>query len=275
MFDLVTSTLSPRRRIQIAAVVMALAIWTYAHFSPLAYGNPWTKQHCRDAKWLSTWDFSCNDYLDDYSGYKALKPVVPGPDPTGQAPARVPPSAGTTHAAVAVDAPPKKAADALTAEEHKEKVEPGHDAFQAPPADVINESLKAELAETGPNAPAGEVKDKERERKEEEEKKKMAALGDQVGPLLPSDLAKVAEERESKKKVVPAADPPVPAAGEGVKEKEVVEEVKKVEEVEKVEVKKVEPEVDLTAVEHVVPKEETKAEGEVKIQTAPHAKAQA
>ena len=65
VFDLVTSTMSPRRRIQVVAVMMALAIWTYAHFSPLAYGNPWTKKHCRDAKWLTTWDFSCNDYLDD------------------------------------------------------------------------------------------------------------------------------------------------------------------------------------------------------------------
>jgi hypothetical protein len=39
----------------------------------------------------------------------------------------------------------KVAADALTAEEHKEKVKPAHDAFQAPPADIINESLKAEF----------------------------------------------------------------------------------------------------------------------------------
>jgi hypothetical protein len=153
----------------------------------------------------------------------------------------------------------------LTAEEHKEKVEPAHDAFQAPPADVINESLKAELAETGPNKPVGEEKDKEKERKEAEEKKKMAVLEEQVGPLLPSDLAKVAEERESKKVVASADTTDVVPAGGG----EAVEKVETVAEVKKVEVATT-PEVDLTAVEHVVPEA-----GEVKIQTAPHEKDEA
>lgn len=64
VFDLVTSTLGPRRRIQIAAFFMVVAIWNYAHFSPLAYGNPWTRDQCRNAQWLRTWDFSCNDFLD-------------------------------------------------------------------------------------------------------------------------------------------------------------------------------------------------------------------
>lgn len=158
----------------------------------------------------------------------------------------------------------KPAADALTAEEHKEKVEPAHDAFQAPPADVINESLKAGLAETGPYAPIGEVKDKEKERKEVEEKKKLEVLEDQVGPLLPSDLAKVAEERESKK-IDSAAEVVLPAGGEDVKEKVELE-------------PPTTPEVDLTAVEHVVPKAgdaETVTGEEVKIQTAPHEKDEA
>lgn len=64
VFDLVTSTIGPRRRIQIAAFLMVVAIWNYAHFSPLAYGNPWTKEQCRNAQWLKTWDFACNDFLD-------------------------------------------------------------------------------------------------------------------------------------------------------------------------------------------------------------------
>jgi dolichyl-phosphate-mannose-protein mannosyltransferase len=42
VLDLVTSTLFSKRCIQIAVVMMALAIWTCAHFSPLAYGNPQT-----------------------------------------------------------------------------------------------------------------------------------------------------------------------------------------------------------------------------------------
>jgi dolichyl-phosphate-mannose-protein mannosyltransferase len=42
VLDLVTSTLFSKRRIQTAAIRMAFAIWTYAHFSPFPYGNLWT-----------------------------------------------------------------------------------------------------------------------------------------------------------------------------------------------------------------------------------------
>ena len=57
LFDLVTSTLRPRTRLQIAAVLVILAIWNYQHLSPLIYGNPWTRSKCQNAKWLKTWDF--------------------------------------------------------------------------------------------------------------------------------------------------------------------------------------------------------------------------
>ncbi|KAG6861432.1 hypothetical protein C0995_000272 [Termitomyces sp. Mi166 len=69
VFDLVTSTLRPKIRLQIAAVFIILAIWQFSRFSPLAYGTPWTKSKCLSAKLLKTWDFSCNDFFDDYSQY--------------------------------------------------------------------------------------------------------------------------------------------------------------------------------------------------------------
>ncbi|KAF5372030.1 hypothetical protein D9615_008123 [Tricholomella constricta] len=68
-FDLATSTLRPRVRLQIAAVLVILAVWHIAHFSPLAYGSPWTKSKCVSAKWFKTWDFSCKDFHNDYSQY--------------------------------------------------------------------------------------------------------------------------------------------------------------------------------------------------------------
>lgn len=85
VFDLVTSTLRPRIRLQIAAVLLVIAIWNYTYFSPIAYGLPWTKAKCNKARWLKTWDFSwlvlsssleftkahpqsfSNDFLDDVS----------------------------------------------------------------------------------------------------------------------------------------------------------------------------------------------------------------
>lgn len=58
VFDLGTSMLRPRTRLQIAAVLVILAIWNFQHLSPLVYGSPWTKSKCLKARWLKTWDFS-------------------------------------------------------------------------------------------------------------------------------------------------------------------------------------------------------------------------
>lgn len=58
VFDLLTSTLRPRVRLQIAALLMVIAIWNFQHYSSLAYGSPWTKTKCAKAKLLKTWDFS-------------------------------------------------------------------------------------------------------------------------------------------------------------------------------------------------------------------------
>lgn len=58
IFDLLTSTLRPRIRFQIATVLIVFAIWSFAHFSPLAYGSPWIKASCVSSKWVKTWDFA-------------------------------------------------------------------------------------------------------------------------------------------------------------------------------------------------------------------------
>lgn len=58
VFDLVTSTLRPKVRLQIAAVLLVIAIWNYVYLSPLAYGSQWTRAKCNNARWLRTWDFA-------------------------------------------------------------------------------------------------------------------------------------------------------------------------------------------------------------------------
>ncbi|KAG2339153.1 glycosyltransferase family 39 protein [Suillus weaverae] len=58
IFDLATSTLRPKIRLQIAAVLMMIAVITYSKFSSLTYGDPWTKQKCTNAQWVKTWDFA-------------------------------------------------------------------------------------------------------------------------------------------------------------------------------------------------------------------------
>jgi dolichyl-phosphate-mannose-protein mannosyltransferase len=58
VFDLSTSWLKPKVRLQVAAVLAIAAIASWYHFSPLAYAGMWTKSQCSSAKWVKTWDFS-------------------------------------------------------------------------------------------------------------------------------------------------------------------------------------------------------------------------
>ncbi|KAF5387406.1 hypothetical protein D9757_007802 [Collybiopsis confluens] len=78
VFDFLTSSLRPKVRLQIAAVLIILAVWNFSRFSPLAYGSPWTRDRCEAAKWGAHWDFSCHDFLNDYSQYNSgVAPPTP------------------------------------------------------------------------------------------------------------------------------------------------------------------------------------------------------
>ncbi|KAJ8594804.1 hypothetical protein M405DRAFT_808317 [Rhizopogon salebrosus TDB-379] len=52
-------------RLQMAAVLMIISIMAFSKFSPLVYGNPWTKTRCSNAQWVKTWDFACDELLDE------------------------------------------------------------------------------------------------------------------------------------------------------------------------------------------------------------------
>lgn len=44
----------------IMLLFLTLSIAAFAIFSPLAYGNPWTKSACKRVKLMDSWDFDCN-----------------------------------------------------------------------------------------------------------------------------------------------------------------------------------------------------------------------
>jgi dolichyl-phosphate-mannose-protein mannosyltransferase len=55
---------------QAAAVgFLAIAITVFTIYSPIAYGNAWTKSQCKSAKLFNTWDWDCNNFLDSVSSY--------------------------------------------------------------------------------------------------------------------------------------------------------------------------------------------------------------
>ncbi|KAI6151530.1 glycosyltransferase family 39 protein [Pisolithus tinctorius] len=59
VFDFATSTLRPRIRLQVACVLIIIAVLTFDKFSSLVYGSPWTRSKCNNAVWIKTWDFAC------------------------------------------------------------------------------------------------------------------------------------------------------------------------------------------------------------------------
>lgn len=50
-----------------ATALLALSGVVFYLYSPLAYGNPWTKAECNRVKLFNTWDWDCNNFLDSVS----------------------------------------------------------------------------------------------------------------------------------------------------------------------------------------------------------------
>jgi dolichyl-phosphate-mannose-protein mannosyltransferase len=50
-----------------AVIFLVLSGVVFTLYSPLAYGNPWTKAACKKVKLFPTWDFDCNTFYDDVS----------------------------------------------------------------------------------------------------------------------------------------------------------------------------------------------------------------
>ncbi|TKX20139.1 dolichyl-phosphate-mannose--protein mannosyltransferase [Elsinoe australis] len=52
-----------------AVVFLALSVVVFTLYAPLGYGNMWTKKECQRVKLLETWDWDCNNFLDNYADY--------------------------------------------------------------------------------------------------------------------------------------------------------------------------------------------------------------
>ncbi|OAA74964.1 protein mannosyltransferase 1 [Akanthomyces lecanii RCEF 1005] len=58
------------------SLFLILAIAAFALYSPLAYGNEWTKGECNTLKLFSNWDFDCNTFYDKYEDYASARSAV-------------------------------------------------------------------------------------------------------------------------------------------------------------------------------------------------------
>jgi hypothetical protein len=48
----------------VAVGFLAIAIAVFTIYSPLTYGNTWTKSQCNSVKLFNSWDWDCNNFLD-------------------------------------------------------------------------------------------------------------------------------------------------------------------------------------------------------------------
>ncbi|KAI9376247.1 MIR motif-containing protein [Aspergillus egyptiacus] len=105
-FDFITSRIKslglPSRPVigkALTGVFLGLTIFTFTLYSPLVYGNPWTKDACKAVKLLNTWDFDCNTFYTDLSQYVthfssangAAVPTTSTSAPQASAPVKVQP----------------------------------------------------------------------------------------------------------------------------------------------------------------------------------------
>ncbi|KAK2064902.1 dolichyl-phosphate-mannose-protein mannosyltransferase [Colletotrichum caudatum] len=112
-------------RISVVAF-LALTIVGFVLFSPLAYGNPWTKSECNRVKLLGSWDFDCNTFHENYSQYTPLltrKSSASGAAPT-PAKSEAPAAAIGGHAGQIPigDAPKEQPQEAVQSEAPGQKV---------------------------------------------------------------------------------------------------------------------------------------------------------
>ncbi|KAH9963295.1 glycosyltransferase family 39 protein [Russula dissimulans] len=154
VFDFLTSTLRPRWRLQIAAVLIIFAIWNFSIFSPLAYGTAWTKEECRKAMWFRTWDFSCDSFYDDYSQYNGAILATPQKSAVASPFLEANKGPGGLGAVVVEDQAANIPPEAEETEVNAEKAEPGRDIFARPP----KEDIKSQNKDVPPAAEENEPK---------------------------------------------------------------------------------------------------------------------
>ncbi|KAI1445197.1 glycosyltransferase family 39 protein [Annulohypoxylon stygium] len=77
-YDFATARIIPGVRenpiVNKAGVVALLGISAvvFALYSPLAYGNAWTRGECNRVKLFGTWDWDCNTFLENYDQYSGI-----------------------------------------------------------------------------------------------------------------------------------------------------------------------------------------------------------
>lgn len=71
-----------------AVAFLAIAIFVFMQYAPLAYGGKWTQEECKKVKLFDTWDWDCNTFHSTYDAYDRAPSVVDSHIPASAAPAQ-------------------------------------------------------------------------------------------------------------------------------------------------------------------------------------------
>ncbi|CCH59398.1 hypothetical protein TBLA_0B05710 [Henningerozyma blattae CBS 6284] len=77
---IVTYILKKRKNagLMFTLVFFLSCLYFFNEHSPIIYGTPWTKEMCQKSKWLSTWDYNCDEMLDNLADYEGIDTQVSG-----------------------------------------------------------------------------------------------------------------------------------------------------------------------------------------------------
>ncbi|KAF9319895.1 Protein O-mannosyl-transferase 1 [Linnemannia elongata] len=70
-FDLACRFIPNRARLVALVLIASIAIYSFRLRAPLTYGSEWIRSECEASKLLTTWDYDCNQYPDNYAQYAA------------------------------------------------------------------------------------------------------------------------------------------------------------------------------------------------------------
>ncbi|KAF2653569.1 glycosyltransferase family 39 protein [Lophiostoma macrostomum CBS 122681] len=70
----------------VAVAFLAATITVFTIYSPLVYGNAWTRDQCNSLKLFGTWDWDCNNFLTSYDQYDTSTAIASISAPSSAAP---------------------------------------------------------------------------------------------------------------------------------------------------------------------------------------------
>lgn len=176
LFELfVSNSFLGRKGANLLVAYLGGAVTIYLYFSPLIYGSQWTKSQCKSTKWVSSWDYDCNTFLENSAQYSSLKSSVA--------------QSTLSNPLTVVVNEAKETPRAVKQEAQKEQHELLAETFEDPPPPETHKGPLPDFLREEEEAPVGELADEATENKG-----KPQAVPEDPAPSEGDESGVVAEE---------------------------------------------------------------------------------